>query len=59
MTLYKRLKKKDLVINEKELTELIYLRQIKIDDKRIIDPNFNLKSDKTYKVTVGILTETI
>ena len=59
MSLYKRLKEKRLIENEKELTELIYLRQIMIDNKRIVDPKTDLKHDKPYKATVGILTKVI
>ena len=55
MALYKKLKEKDLVYNEKEYHELIFNRQIRVDNKLIDDPKFILESSKNYLVTIGIL----
>jgi predicted rRNA methylase YqxC with S4 and FtsJ domains len=59
MSLYKRLKENNLVINEKEFRELIHIREIKIDGKHVIDPDIQLEEDKKYKVKIGILTKEI
>jgi len=55
MALYKKLKEKDLVYNEKDYHELIFNRQIRVDDKFIDDPKFILEESKKYLVTIGIL----
>lgn len=55
MALYKKLKEKDLVYNEKEYHELIFTRQIKVDNKFIDDPKFVLEASKNYLITIGIL----
>jgi hypothetical protein len=55
MPLYKRLKDKNLVINEKDYNELIYNRQIKINNKNVEDPKLRLEEDKKYLVKIGIL----
>lgn len=59
MHLYQRLKDNNMIDNEKEFSELIHLRQIKINNKRIIDPSLKLKKHKKYEATVGILTKII
>lgn len=59
MSLYKRLKENDLVQSEKEYNELIHIRQIKINDKPIDEPNLQLVENKKYKITIGILTKEI
>lgn len=55
MALYKKLKEKDLVYNEKEFHELIFTRQIKVDNKPIDDPKFILDTSKKYLIKIGIL----
>jgi len=55
MALYKILKEKDLVFNEKDFHELVFNRQIKIDDQFIEDPKFILEEDKKYLVKIGVL----
>ena len=59
MSLYKRLKENNLVINEKEFFELIYSREIKVDGKNVDDPDQQLDKDKKYKIKIGILTKEI
>lgn len=59
MNLYKRLKDKKMVIDRKEYSDLIYNRQIIIEDKRVDDPNMKLSNGKKYKATIGILTKSI
>lgn len=59
MSLYQRLKENNLVQNEKEFFELIYIRQIKINGKNIDEPNLQLDKDKKYRITIGILTKEI
>lgn len=59
MSLYKRLRDKNMIINEKELTELVYNRQVQINDKRIDNPGMKLDENKKYQATIGILTKEI
>ena len=54
MDLYKALKKRNLVIDEKEYTHLIYNRQIKVNDERIDDPKMKLNPSENYQVVVGL-----
>jgi predicted rRNA methylase YqxC with S4 and FtsJ domains len=55
MALYKRLKEKDLVKDAKDYQELIYNRQIKVDNKRVEDPKLKLEENKKYLVQIGVL----
>lgn len=55
MNLSNFLKEKDLIINEKEYHELIYNREIKVDDKVIDDPKFKLDLSKKNSIKIGIL----
>lgn len=59
MNLYKRLKDNQMVIDRKDFSELIYTRQIIIDNKRVDNPNMKLSDKKKYKATIGILTKSI
>lgn len=54
MDLYKILKNRDLVLNEKEYTYLIYNRQIKVNNERIADPHIRLASSKNYHISIGL-----
>ena len=58
MSLYKRLKKHDMVIDEKDFNELIHTYQIKINNKPV---HSKIKLDKNikYQATIGILTKEI
>ena len=58
MSLYKRLKKSDMVIDEKDFTELIHTYQIKINNKPA-HPKMKLNKNEKYQVTIGILTKEI
>lgn len=55
MPLFKRLKEKDLVEDRKEYQDLIYNRQIKVDDKIIDHPKYELDPYRKYKLRIGIL----
>ena len=55
MPLFKRLKEKNLVEDKKEYQELIYNRQISIDNKVIDHPIYHLDPYKKYKLRIGIL----
>lgn len=54
MPLYKRLKDNNLVENKKEYQELVFMRQIQIDNQLVEDPKIKLKKRK-YLIKVGIL----
>jgi hypothetical protein len=54
MNLYKILKDKDLIINEKEYHELVFNRQISVDKQYIDDPKFNLDLSKKNSIKIGI-----
>lgn len=51
--IYKELKKRDLVYNKKELYELIWLRQIKVNDK-IIKTENDINNDNIKKISIGL-----
>lgn len=55
MPLFKRLKEKNLVEDKKEYQELIYTRQISVDNKIIDHPKHHLDPYKKYKLRIGIL----
>jgi predicted rRNA methylase YqxC with S4 and FtsJ domains len=54
MNLYKILKDKDLIINEKEYHELIFNREISVDKQYIDDPKFKLDLSKKNSIRIGI-----
>jgi len=54
MKIFKELKNRELVENEKEYSELVWLRMIKINDKVIEHPRHEL-NEKISKIQVGIL----
>jgi hypothetical protein len=51
--IYDELKKRELIDNEKELSELIWLRQIKVNGK-YIDSKDNIDNEKIQTITVGL-----
>lgn len=55
MPLFKRLKENNLVEDKKEYQELIYNRQIRVDNKIIDHPKHDLESHKKYYIRIGIL----
>lgn len=55
MELYNHLKRRDLVINEKEYQELVFNRQIQVNNKFVDDPKIKLEPAKNHSVKVGIL----
>lgn len=54
MKLYQKLKERDLVIDEKDFTELVWLRAIQIDGNIIDNPLYEL-SENEVEIKVGIL----
>jgi predicted rRNA methylase YqxC with S4 and FtsJ domains len=52
MKLYQKLKEIDLVENHKEYMELIWMRSIKVNDKSIEDPIYEV--DENDRIKVGI-----
>jgi predicted rRNA methylase YqxC with S4 and FtsJ domains len=52
MKLYQKLKEVDMVENHKEYMELIWMRSIKINDKSLSDPIYEVKEND--KIQVGI-----
>jgi len=55
MKLYQKLKENDLVIDEKDYTELVWLRAIKVNGETIDNPLHELQDDEV-NIKVGILT---
>ena len=55
MNLYDKLKDNELVFNKKEYQELIYNRQILVNDNFIEDPKHRIDSSKKNKIKIGIL----
>ncbi len=55
MQLYKILKDKNLVENKKDYLELITLRQLMINNKRVENPKIVLEKDKKHIIKLGIL----
>jgi len=56
---YSELKKRNLVFSEKEYSELIWLRQIKVNDKIIKRPNRDFKEIDIKNIKIGILEFTL
>lgn len=54
MKLYQKLKERDLVIDEKDFTELIWLRAIQVNGAVIDNPLYELE-DNESNIKVGIL----
>ncbi len=55
MKLYQKLKERDLVIDEKDFTELVWLRAIQVNGLIIDNPLYELQ-DSEVKIKVGILS---
>ena len=51
MKIYKKLKELDIVENEKEYSELVWLRTIKLNGYPVIDPKADIK--KGDKLSIG------
>ena len=54
MNLYEFLLDKDLIINKKEYQELVFNRQIRVDNKVVDDPKFKLDLNKKNSIRIGI-----
>lgn len=54
MFIYEELKRRNMVDNIKEFNELIWNREIKINDK-IINSSISFKKNDVKKIKVGIL----
>lgn len=52
MKLYQKLKEVDLVENHKEYMELVWSRSIKVNDKSVDDPIYEVRDSD--KIQVGI-----
>jgi len=52
---YKELKKRNLVYSKKEYSELIWLRQIKVNNEIIERPNRHFDKCDIKKIKIGIL----
>jgi hypothetical protein len=52
MIVYNELKKRNLIDNEKEFNYLIWMKQIKVNDKFLISSNDTFK--KIEKIKIGI-----
>ena len=55
MPLFKRLKENNLVEDKKDYHNLIYNRQIVVNDKFVDDPKHQLEPTKKYSIKIGIL----
>lgn len=54
MNLYEFLLDKDLIVNKKEYQELVFNRQIRVDDRVVDDPKFKLDLSKKNSIRIGI-----
>jgi len=59
MNLYEKLKHNDLVVNEKDYSELIYNRQIKVNNQIVDNPKHKIDSTKKNIIKIGILQREI
>ena len=55
MNLYEFLLDKEVVFNHKEFHELVYNRQIKVDDEWIDDPKHEIDMSKKMSIRIGVL----
>lgn len=54
MKLYQKLKERDLVIDEKDFTELVWLRAIQVNGSMVDNPLYELQ-DNEVDIKIGII----
>lgn len=54
MKLYQKLKECDLVVDEKDFTELVWLRAIQVNGKTVDNPLQEIQENETH-IKVGVI----